>query len=190
MKKARGTFFARKNIIGGNVDNKNLYKNIKYINKEERCNEGTAIIRGVATCELLVDVNLIIHIKPKDDDLIDVIYENLKNPREYLSLGRREDIVSIEEVKIVNVSKQETEDDDSIKYDAYIPVDMFELDDFFSSATVYNLNKKYDKVTVKKGTEIRQWQKVKVFHGVMSRNEISEGTEIYRDQEGNFVFFA
>ena len=49
--------------------------------------------KGVSTCELLTDVKLTIHICPKNQELIQVIYNSLKNPREYLSLGRREDLV-------------------------------------------------------------------------------------------------
>lgn len=148
------------------------------------------IIRGVATCELLVDVELLIHIKPKDENLIDVIYENLKNPREYLSLGRREDIVRIDEVKIVDVEEEKIKKAESLQYDAYIPIDMFGKRRFKTEATIYNLNKKYDKVEIKKGTEIRQWKKIKVIHGVMDRNEIAGRTNIFKDECGDLVFFA
>lgn len=164
----------------------------KEINKKtgQEVDKCYGIIRGVATCELLVDVELLIHIKPKDENLIDIIYENLKNPQEYLSLGRREDIVRIDEVKIVDVEEEEFEEESSLKYDAYIPIKMFGLDDFVSNATIYNLNKKYEKVQIKKGTEIRQWQKVKVIHGVMNKNEIAEGTVAYKDEDNYLVFFA
>ena len=145
------------------------------------------ITRGVATCELLVDVELLIHIKPKDQKLLETIYESLKYPQEYLSLGRWEDIARIDEVKIVNIAETEIE---SLKYDAYIPIKMFHIDDFHSDATIYNLNRKYGKVKIRKGVEIRSWEKVKVIHGVMNKNELAEEAVVYKDSDGNLVFFA
>lgn len=164
----------------------------KEINKKtgEEEEKFYGIIRGVATTELLVDVELLIHIRPKDESLIDVIYQNLKNPGDYLSLGRREDIVRIDEVKIVDIENEEIEESRVLKYDAYIPTKNFSKDNFTSNATVYNLNKKYDLVEIKKGTAIRQWEKVKVIHGVMNKNEINEETEILRDADNYLVFFA
>lgn len=148
-------------------------------------------IRGVSTCELLVDVNLLIHIKPKDETLLNLIYANLKSPKEYISLGRREDIAVIKDVKLVDIEQSELEEDTSLKYDAYIPIKYFDLDDFVSNATVYKLNKSYKKVSIKKGTEIRQWNKVEVIHGAMRKNTITEDTEIYKDiSSGDLVFFA
>ena len=62
---------------------------------------GLGVNRGVATAELLVDVNLIIHIIPENqsEEFLNLIFEAFKYPREYPSLGRREDIVVIDEVK-------------------------------------------------------------------------------------------
>ena len=62
--------------------------------------------KGIATCELLVDVNLVLHICPEDDKLVETIYEAFSKPREFISLGRREDIVRIDEVKIVEYIKE------------------------------------------------------------------------------------
>ena len=147
------------------------------------------VTRGAATAELLVDVELLIHIKPEDENLIDLIYESFKYPKEYVSLGRWEDLVRIDEVKIVSVMEKEIEDETIVlKYDAYIPVDML----FFKKkhATIYNVNKVYDKIQVRRGTLIRQWEKVKVFHGTMDRDEVPEETPIYLDEDENLVFFA
>ncbi|KOC30896.1 type I-B CRISPR-associated protein Cas5b [Clostridium botulinum] len=147
-------------------------------------------MRGVSTAELLVDVELLIHIRPKDEKLIPIIYENLKYPKEYLSLGRREDIVRIEQVEIVDVEEIELEEEISLKYDAYIPVNYFNSDEFESKATVYNLNKKYDKVKIKKDTEIRKWEKIKAIHGIATRDEIFDEAIVYKDNLNNIVFFA
>ncbi len=61
------------------------------------------VSRGVSTVELLVDVELLIHIIPKDQRLVKEIEEAFLYPREYPSLGRREDLVVINEVKVVDV---------------------------------------------------------------------------------------
>jgi CRISPR-associated protein Cas5t len=146
-------------------------------------------IRGVATAELLVDVNLIIHIKPKDKELMEAIYNNLKSPREYLSLGRREDFVRVDEVTLVDVEEIELEESESLKENAYIPVNMFK-ENFESKATVYKLNKNYEKQEIKKGTTIRAWNKVSVIHGTATKNEIGEEATILKDQDGYLVYFA
>lgn len=173
-------------------DRHNIKMKSKEINKKSGIIEDKfyGIIRGVSTAELLVDVELIIHIKPKDDNLIDTIYKNLVNPSEYLSLGRREDIVRIDEVKIVDIIEKESTESTVLQYDAYIPINYFGKEDFNSKATVYQLNKKYDIVEIKKGTAIRQWEKVKVIHGVMNRNEITEEVQILKDTDNYLVFLT
>ena len=91
---------------------------------------GYGINRGVATAELLVDVNLTIHIIPEDQsgEFLNTIFEAFKYPREYPSLGRREDIVLIKDVKIVDVEKKKLEKDLSNGEDnfAYIPVNFIQ----------------------------------------------------------------
>ena len=91
---------------------------------------GYGINRGVATAELLVDVNLTIHIITEDqsEEFLNTIFEAFKYPREYPSLGRREDIVLIKDVKIVDVEKKKLEKDLSNGEDnfAYIPVNFMQ----------------------------------------------------------------
>lgn len=147
-------------------------------------------MRGVSTCELLVDVELVIHIKPKDENLIPIIYKNLKYPKEYLSIGRKEDIARIEQVEVVDINEIELEEEISLKYDAYIPVNYFNKSEFTSNATIYTLNRKYEKIKIKKDTEIRKWEKIKVIHGIATKDEIFEEATIYKDNFDNVVFFA
>ena len=91
---------------------------------------GYGINRGVATAELLVDVNLTIHIITEDqsEEFLNTIFEAFKYPREYPSLGRREDIVLIKDVRIVDVEKKKLEKDLSNGEDnfAYIPVNFIQ----------------------------------------------------------------
>ncbi len=165
----------------------------KEINKKtgEEVEKYYGAIRGVSTTELLVDVKLLIHIKPEDEELIPVIYQAFKNPREYISLGRREDIARVDEVKIVDIEEKFLDDTNfKLKYDAYIPIDMFSGDEFTSNATVYKLNRYYDLVKIKKDTFIRQWKKVSVMHAVKDRDFLYADEEFTFDSDNNPVFFA
>lgn len=164
--------------------------NVKMKSTEDDEDKYYGAIRGVATAELLVDVELIIHIMPEDQKFVDIIYNSLMNPKEYISLGRREDIVRVDEVKIVSIEDSITEKATTLEMDAYIPVDMFGKRGLKTSATIYTLTKKYDKVRIKKDVEIRKWDKVKVVHGVMNRNEITEKQMLTKDEDNYLVFFA
>lgn len=179
--------YTRYEFAGANFENGR--HNIK-LRDDEKKDKFYGAMRGVSTCELLVDVELLLHIRPKDESLIPIIYENLKNPQEYISLGRREDIARIEKVKIVEIRQDELKIDTSLKYDAYIPITCFDEEDFESKATIYNLNKKYTKITIKKGTEIRDWEKVKVIHGIANRDSIYKGTNTFIDEFNNILFLA
>ena len=111
--------------ISGNYFSKvnNLYTRHEFNNSDN-------VIKGPATIELLVDVNLTIHIIPEDqsEEFLNMIFEAFKYPREYPSLGRREDIVLIKDVKIVDVEKKKLERDLSNGEEdfAYIPVNFIQ----------------------------------------------------------------
>ena len=66
----------------------------------------------------LLDVNLIIHVQA-EDEIINKIYQNITNGTETFSVGRNEDIVRIDGIKILENLK-EVEDPD-IEESAYIP---------------------------------------------------------------------
>lgn len=134
------------------------------------------VSRGVATAELLVDVELLIHIIPEDDSLVEEIEKAFIYPREYPSLGRREDLVTIEEVKVVNirneVPRKSIKGDSS--YGAYIPVKIINsvkmknvIQGVEYTGTRYKLNKNYELTNY--GTEkapkiFRRWDKEEVIY--------------------------
>ena len=145
------------------------------------------VTRGVATCELLTDVYLTLHICPEDQSLVNVIYEALKHPREYLSLGRREDLVRIDEVKIVDLKEKEVEVKSLDKdYNYYISSDLINRDELETKATIYTLNKVYKKVQIRKGVEIRNWEKCKVAYCSGEKNTL-EDTEVLFDDDNKIV---
>ena len=155
---------------------------------ESKDNKTYGAIRGISTAELLVDVNLIIHICPTDQNKIDEIYNAFKYPTEYLSLGRREDIVQINEVKIVELNEESIEFevlDENINY--YIPIDKVVNKEVDTNATIYTLNKVYKKETVRKGVEFRRWEKSRVAYCAGGKNTI-DFTKVYRDNDKKIVF--
>lgn len=160
------------------------------------------INRGVATVELLVDVNLTIHIIPENqsEEMINKIYEAFKYPREYPSLGRREDIVLINEVKVVDVEIRKIKKDieNGEEKFAYIPVDFLNerIVSFGENkhgiklpGTRYKLTKNYKSENI--GTKakekiIRIWEKEDVIYS--SNIKGLKRREIPLDTEDDIVF--
>jgi CRISPR-associated protein Cas5t len=161
---------------------------------------GYGISRGVATCELLTEVELLIHIIPEDDTLIEKIENGFKMPLEFPSLGRREDLVVIKEVKVVNVNEKVIEEDIELdnNYTAYIPEKMLDDESIIisgydssvkHSGTRYKINKYYEKInygTEKKPRIHRKWQKAQVIY--TSRITASEEKTVLIDEDENIVF--
>lgn len=148
---------------------------------------GYGIGRGISTTELLTEVELLIHIVPKDESLIEEISEKLMYPREFPSLGRREDLAIIKEVKVVEVSEEETEEIVSIKnnYSTYIPLKYIKNGDIYilkeknikNKGTRYKLNKDYELTEYGKGKSkkiFRKWTKVDVLYS----------SDVFADDEG------
>lgn len=140
--------------------------------------------RGISTAELLVDINLILHICPEDDNIIETIYNSFKKPQEFISLGRREDIIRIDEVEIVELEEKQVKRDlldENVNY--YVPYSYEKKSVVQTKATIYNLNKVYKKNEVKKGTEFRQWEKVKVSYCVGGKNSIKYNKAYYDNDD-------
>ena len=150
-----------------------------YIND---CKEKKGIQKGVSMTNLLVDVNLIIHIVPKNEEEIQTIYEALDNPRYYPSLGRWEDLLRIDEVKIVDIDKNEFDEEFNLEYDAYIPLKY--IDGVNSLATRYKIDKNY-KIVGKN----RKFNQIDVIHA-KANDEILEDTSVNVDEDGYVVFLA
>lgn len=158
--------------------------------------------RGISMTELLVDMELLIHIVPKDQNLVEIIEKAFKYPKEYPSLGRREDIVRIDDVKIVDISYEELEEDIELEedYSAYIPMDLLEDETIIisgdggitkNSGTRYKINKTYylDDVGTKKNPKIfRKWEKIEVLYS--SRISASDEENVYIDDDKNILFLA
>ncbi len=162
---------------------------------------GYGVGRGVATAELLVDVELLVHVIPKDQELVTEIADRVKKPKEFPSLGRREDLANIENVQIVELEKKELAEDQDLpnNYSAYIPVELLEEEDFSVralgsgisySGTRYFLTKEYDLYnygTAKAPKIYRKWREKKEV--IYSSNLVIFGdAEVLMDTDGDLVF--
>lgn len=196
----QGTNFSRTNDLYTRYEFKNGAKFEKERHSVQVGDYGVS--RGVSTTELLVDVELMIHVIPSDQSLVETIYNGFKYPREYPSLGRREDLLLIKEVVIVDIEKKE------LKYSfpyistegfaAYIPEKLFmdralEIKMIKDSVSVpgtrYRLNKNYE--IVNKGTEknpklFRNWVKKDVIYGhdILAIKK----KRLYMDEDSKIVF--
>ncbi|HAN10258.1 MAG TPA: type I-B CRISPR-associated protein Cas5 [Clostridiales bacterium] len=161
--------------------------------------DGFGICRGVATVELLTEVELLIHIIPEEQTKIEEIKQAFICPKEFPSLGRREDIAIIKEVKVVDVIEKELEEDIELtdNYTAYVPISMIEKEDIILSGetglktrgTRYKLNKNYELVnhgTNKSPKIFREWNKVDVIYS--SKIGAPEDARIMIDNEEKIIF--
>lgn len=161
------------------------------------------ISRGVSNVELLSDVELVIHIVPEDENLVEEIFNAFKTPHEYISLGRREDLVVVDEVKIVEISEERIKDENlriDRDYRAYVPVEIIDkkkvfvegsVDTIQYKGTMYNLTKDYVSVnygSTKSPKFFRKWNKVKVHY--VSNIVASRRRAIMVDEDRYMVFLA
>lgn len=156
--------------------------------------------RGIGYVELLSDVKLIIHIRPEKEEEIIEILKAFAMPWEYPSLGRREDLAVIEEVKVVELKEKEKDDFDMDEdLYAYIPLDYSEKKKLGknidsrkeSGGTRYRINKVYTFKNYGSKTSpkmIREWEKIEVLYtsNITTENEM----ELLMDEDNYFVFEA
>lgn len=143
------------------------------------------IFKGIANVELLCECKLIIHIVPEDEADFEIIYQALKNPPTYLSLGRYEDIIDIRDVRIVSLKEDE---EVLTNHGMYIPVSY--MGEEHVKATVYTLNKEYE--ITKQG--LRRWKsekeggRVKVYY--CPSHKCLERAYVNDTDDGDVVIFA
>lgn len=152
--------------------------------ESRQLNRKIGITRAPANVELLVEVNLVIHIKTEDSTMLHQVFEKLQNPPEYISLGRREDLAHIRAIKIVTVDEKELDEEVSLKNNFYIPVYTRDIGSFLG--TVYDLNVTY---TIDKNG-FRRWNKQKVVYAPKKSSLIYGAETVNVDEDGDFVFFV
>lgn len=112
--------------------------------------EKYGIFKGIANVELVCENKMVIHIIPEEEDF-NIVYESLKNPPKYLSLGRYEDTLDIERIDIVSIHLEESV---TARRNIYVPVDS-EISGGEYGTTIYNLTKEFE--ITKQG--MRRWKK-------------------------------
>ena len=153
--------------------------------------EYDGITRTPRSIQFLTDVNLCIHIMPENPEDLEVIYNSLLNPREYISLGRREDIARIDEVSIVDLQQDDGYSDYITKYSAYCPYSyMQDVSTGEIKGTIYKIPKVFNTNTKDKR---RKWQEIVTVRYI--EKDISINTEILENKnvflDDNIpVFFA
>lgn len=193
----QGKYYSKVNDLYTRYEFKN---GMKYDEKRHQIKAGEyGVGRGISTIELLVDVELLIHIIPKNQNLIEEIKNALLYPREYPCLGRREDIAVIEEVAITNIYEKELEEELQLSYDfsAYMPVKMIgdsvilrgDGKTVATGGSRYKITKDYtlqNSGTKKSPKMFRKWNKVDVIYG--SRITVLEEEIVFMDDKSNIVF--
>lgn len=102
---------------------------------------------GPANVELITEIDLVLHIVPDNEEEISLIVSSLKKPKNYLALGRHEDLLNILDVSIVEYHQK-----DSVQ----LPNDMYIYPDG-QDGTIYKLRKVY---TIHPKTHLRGFQNV------------------------------
>ncbi|WP_342469281.1 type I-B CRISPR-associated protein Cas5b [Ureibacillus sp. FSL K6-3587] len=150
------------------------------------------VTRGVSTTELLVDVELVFHIVPEDESYIPIIMESLRSPAEYLSLGRREDLLQINRVKEIAILEETTTKNVNLQYDIYVPKNLLDQSkDFKKLGTTYRLNKTYEIFELGRNRKMRKWDKVLVYHVPASvTNVLYDDSDVYVDEDGFLVYLV
>ncbi|KPI49098.1 CRISPR-associated protein Cas5 [Clostridioides difficile] len=144
---------------------------------------------------MLLNVHLIIHIGG-DFDLLKKLYDSLLNCGEHLSLGRKEDLVRINDIRFVEVNKFEVDEDIQLddyenyrlsKYNIRRPIYIpkLSLQDEYVEGISYRLNNYYDNNA--KEDKKRVWNKVDSYY-VDDGIPISAG-DILLDNEGDLLYF-
>lgn len=149
------------------------------------------VTRGLSQVNILSEVQLVIHIHVHDSSKLDEVFKKIKTPMTFLSLGRFEDLVRIDEVKIVDFD-YELYEIERLPYNAYWPYEKLKLDEALmpSKGTHYRLNKEFD--YVKKGKKyLRIWkEKVKAVYITNSNFDLVDGGELPVDEDGIPVYLA
>jgi CRISPR-associated protein Cas5t len=104
------------------------------------------IIRSLGHYELLVDVELVIHIVPENGRDYDIILNGLRKPAKYLSLGRHEDLIRIDDVSMADIIQHQdksVEEDDPlvINYDTLVPMNTYKEYSMNFTGSVCVMNK-------------------------------------------------
>ena len=165
-----GEYFKMNVSIQG--DYESIFSNYQTLRMFKGKGQVTAMPRNV---HQLLNINLVIHIKA-EDEIIDKIYNNIVQGKETFTLGRNEDLVRVDEIKIINEPKTVNEKFIN-NYNIYVPVKY--IDEFVDGIN-YRLNSVY---TIK--NNLRNWKKVDVKY--IEKHTNNSVIDALEDEEGDLV---
>lgn len=165
-----GEYFPMNISVQGEYES--IFSNYQNLRMYKGKDKVTAMPRNV---HQLLNINLIIHIQA-EKEIIDKIYHNITNGIESFTLGRNEDLVRIDEIKILK--DVEEVEEVAIRRSAYIPEYMAKRVDGIN----YRLNTTYQ---IKE--DIRQWNKVNVKY--VERNTNQGVYKAFQDEDGDNIYF-
>mgnify|MGYP001519520457 CR=1 FL=1 len=117
----------------------------------------------------LLNVNLIIHMQA-EDEIVDKIYESIINGRESFTLGRNEDIVRVDLVKVIT--------------------DVNTVYELIPKHSIYIPTKKYENVNgINYRLNTKKWEKVNVVYIEKDNFETIADDEIMVDEDGDVIMF-
>ena len=102
---------------------------------------------------MLYNIDLVIHVRADEEILKDML-SSFKRYGSHLSLGRQEDLLRLDEIKIVDLKTVDLYAGASLKHSMYIPSFMIQEDEL-SEGVPYLLNWTYE---IKNG--IREWHRI------------------------------
>lgn len=155
-------------------DYESIFSNYQNLRMFKRKGKVTQMPRNV---HQLLNVNLIIHMQA-EDETVEKIYNNVISGKESFTLGRNEDLVRVDEIKIIDKPK-EVRDKFINNHNAYIPV---KYTDEYVNGINYRLNSVY---TIK--NELRNWEKIDVKYIEKYTNESI--LETLQDEDGDYIFW-
>lgn len=165
-----GEYFPMSISVQGKYES--IFSNYQNLRMFKGKDQVTSMPRNV---HQLLNVELVIHVQA-EDEIIDKLYENMTMGKETFTLGRNEDMVRVDEIKIIK--EPQISEGMMNQYNAYVPEYMAEE----VSGIQYRLNTTYQIVD-----NLRKWDKVNVKYVEMHTNNGLE--EVLQDEDGDYVFF-
>lgn len=166
-----GEYFPMNISIQGEYES--IFSNYQNLRMFKGKDQVTAMPRNV---HQLLNVNLIIHIQA-EDEIIERIYNNVVNGKVTFTLGRNEDLVRVDEIKIIK-DPICVEERLITKHNAYIPN--------FMGQELHGISYRLNSTYVIRD-ELRKWNKVDV---VYVEKHTNEGLEtVLEDEDGDYIFF-
>jgi CRISPR-associated protein Cas5t len=139
--------------------------------------KGKSTTQSPLNIHLLYGVTLIFHVHA-DEEILERIETSICR-ESFLSLGRKEDLVRIDDVKRVGVQFEEQDDLYTLRYDMYVPIKQLEEE---TLGIRYRIN-----TTYKSLNQQRIWDKVDVVY-LTAGDELGEEKYLF-DDEGDLVYF-